>query len=31
MKVLNTLKLGLREKAYENALAIELAKRGALR
>jgi GxxExxY protein len=29
MKVLNTLKPGLNEKAYENALAIELRKRGA--
>ena len=28
MKVLNTLKPGLDEKAYENALAIELRKRG---
>jgi GxxExxY protein len=28
MKVLNTLKPGLNEKAYENALAIELRKRG---
>lgn len=28
MKVLNTLKPGLSEKAYENALAIELRKRG---
>lgn len=28
MKVLNTLKPGLDEKAYENALAIELGKRG---
>jgi GxxExxY protein len=28
MKVLNTLKPGLGEKAYENALAIELTKRG---
>jgi len=28
MKVLNTLKPGLSEKAYENALAIELQKRG---
>jgi GxxExxY protein len=28
MKVLNTLKPGLDEKAYENALAIELKKRG---
>ena len=28
MKVLNTLKPGLPEKAYENALAIELIKRG---
>ena len=28
MKVLNTLKPGLNEKAYENALAIELTKRG---
>jgi GxxExxY protein len=28
MKVLNTLKPGLDEKAYENALAIELSKRG---
>ena len=27
-KVLNTLKPGLNEKAYENALAIELRKRG---
>jgi GxxExxY protein len=28
MKVLNTLKPGLNEKAYENALVIELKKRG---
>lgn len=28
MKVLNTLKPGLNEKAYENALVIELRKRG---
>ncbi len=28
MKVLNTLKPGLDEKAYENALVIELRKRG---
>ena len=28
MKVLNTLKAGLNEKAYENALAIELARHG---
>lgn len=28
MKVLNTLKPGLDEKAYENALVIELAQRG---
>jgi GxxExxY protein len=28
MKVLNTLKPGLDEKAYENALVIELTKRG---
>jgi len=28
MKVLNTLKPGLSKKAYENALAIELRKRG---
>ena len=28
MKVLNTLKPGLSEKAYENALVIELRKRG---
>ncbi len=28
MKVLNTLKPGLNEKAYENAMAIELIKRG---
>lgn len=28
MKVLNTLKPGLNEKAYENALVIELGKRG---
>ena len=28
MKVLNTLKPGLKEKGYENALAIELRKRG---
>ncbi len=28
MKVLNTLKPGLSEKAYENALVIELSKRG---
>ncbi|MCX6972416.1 MAG: GxxExxY protein [Verrucomicrobia bacterium] len=28
MKVLNTLKPGLSEKAYENALVIELTKRG---
>lgn len=28
MKVLNTLKPGLNEKAYENALAIELKKQG---
>lgn len=28
MKVLNTLKPGLSEKAYENALVIELCKRG---
>lgn len=28
MKVLNTLKPGLSEKAYENALVIELQKRG---
>ena len=28
MKVLNTIKPGLDEKAYENALAIELRKRG---
>jgi len=28
MRVLNTLKPGLSEKAYENALAIELTKRG---
>lgn len=28
MKVLNTLKPGLDEKAYENAMAIELRKRG---
>jgi len=28
MKVLNTLKRGLDEKAYENALVIELRKRG---
>jgi len=28
MKVLNTLKLGLDEKLYENALVIELRKRG---
>lgn len=28
MKVLNTLRPGLNEKAYENALAIELQKRG---
>lgn len=28
MQVLNTLKPGLNEKAYENALAIELGKRG---
>ena len=28
MKVLNTLKPGLDEKAYENALVIELKKRG---
>ncbi len=28
MKVLNTLKPGLSEKAYENSLAIELRKRG---
>lgn len=28
MKVLNTLKPGLSEKAYENALVIELAKHG---
>jgi GxxExxY protein len=28
MKVLNALKPGLNEKAYENALAIELRKRG---
>jgi len=28
MKVLNTLKPGLDERAYENALAIELRKRG---
>ena len=28
MKVLNTLKPGLNEKAYENALALELRKRG---
>ena len=28
MKVLNTLRPGLNEKAYENALAIELRKRG---
>ena len=28
MKVLNTLKPGLSEKAYENALVIELLKRG---
>ncbi len=28
MKVLNTLKPGLSEKAYENALAIELRKQG---
>ena len=28
MKVLNTLKPGLSEKAYENALALELQKRG---
>lgn len=28
MKVLNTLKPGLNEKAYENAMAIELKKRG---
>lgn len=28
MTVLNTLKPGLKEKAYENALAIELRKRG---
>jgi GxxExxY protein len=30
MKVLNTLRPGLGEKAYENALAIELRKRGHL-
>jgi GxxExxY protein len=29
-KVLNTLKPGLNEKAYENALVIELSKRGHL-
>ncbi len=28
MKVLNTLKPGLTEKAYENALVVELTKRG---
>jgi GxxExxY protein len=28
MKVLNTLKPGLNEKAYENALVVELKKRG---
>jgi GxxExxY protein len=28
MKVLNTLKPGLAEKAYENALVVELTKRG---
>lgn len=28
MRVLNTLKPGLSEKAYENALVIELTKRG---
>jgi len=28
MKVLNTLKPGLSEKAYENALVVELMKRG---
>ena len=28
MKVLNTLKPGLDEKAYENSLVIELRKRG---
>ena len=28
MKVLNTLKPGLNEKAYENAMVIELKKRG---
>ncbi len=28
MKVLNTLRPGLKEKAYENALVIELRKRG---
>ena len=30
MKVLNTLKPGLNEKAYENSLVIELRKRGHL-
>jgi GxxExxY protein len=30
MKVLNTLKPGLNEKAYENSLVIELKKRGHL-
>lgn len=30
MKVLNTLKPGLNEKAYENAMVVELRKRGHL-